>query len=249
MVVSGEFIKYQERGAYHWIQADPRWTNRAFNAPLHARYQVLASQLRNTRGVVLDLGCGDGYLMHLICDPDSRSVHGLDASLLGVELARTKLLGDVGGWSLAAGDSIELPIRDGSVDAVTFADVIEHLDEPARALREIARVLRDDGRLMLSTPNRNPARVWDPLHAHEFDAGELRSLVGQFFEEVDLFGCWPMRWFNRWTRNRMWRLGISALARLGYNPFCQLTDQPSEDYGQLVCVAARPRRARQNDQS
>jgi ubiquinone/menaquinone biosynthesis C-methylase UbiE len=53
-------------------------------------------------------------------------------------------------------DSLTLPIRDAAVDTVLCTQVLEHVPDPALMMREIARVLRAGGRLLLTAPQTNP---------------------------------------------------------------------------------------------
>lgn len=62
------------------------------------------------------------------------------------------------------GDAQRLPFGDGSLDAVLLLDVLEHVADPERALREIARVLKRDGQLVLRVPFLYP--VHDAPHDH-----------------------------------------------------------------------------------
>jgi SAM-dependent methyltransferase len=55
--------------------------------------------------------------------------------------------------TLVGGSIYDLPFADGSLDLVTCNVVMEHLDEPARAVAEIARVLVRGGALIINTPN------------------------------------------------------------------------------------------------
>ncbi len=62
-----------------------------------------------------------------------------------------------------------LPVEDASFDVVLCAQVLEHVDDPARAARELARVLRPGGRLLLSTHgvyvfHPNPTDHWRWTH-------------------------------------------------------------------------------------
>ena len=54
---------------------------------------------------------------------------------------------------VAAGQVERLPIRDAAFDTVVSMETIEHLTEPLDLLREVHRVLRPEGILLISTPN------------------------------------------------------------------------------------------------
>lgn len=89
---------------------------------------------------VLDIGCGRGYV--------SAWVEAAGGSYTGLDLAPTG-----GEIRLALGDACALPFPDGSFDAVFCIDAFEHIPDPDRAAREMARVLTRDGFVFLSTPN------------------------------------------------------------------------------------------------
>ncbi|MBL9078709.1 MAG: 3-demethylubiquinone-9 3-O-methyltransferase [Planctomycetes bacterium] len=100
--------------------------------------------------VVVDLGCGGG----LLAVPLARA----GATVLGVDLARRALREGracgAPGFLPLAGDLLRSPIGAGRADVVLLADVVEHVPEPALAVREAARLLRQGGRLFVNTIDR-----------------------------------------------------------------------------------------------
>ncbi|MBS4726991.1 class I SAM-dependent methyltransferase [Mycobacterium sp. SM1] len=138
---------------------------------------------------VLDAGCGEGYGARLIAGV-ARRVIGLDYDEATVAHVRAHYPQvDVIHANLA-----EMPLPDGSVDAVVSLQVIEHLWDQARFLRECFRVLRPSGLLMVSTPNRitfSPGRDTpiNPFHTRELNADELTALLaGVGFSPVSMSG-------------------------------------------------------------
>ena len=230
------FDKYQTRGAYHWRETDPSWGNAHYNPPVSARYEVLLRLLPAGTQTVLDVGCGDGYLLHRLCVEHPRTeLVGVDNELEGVRLAQDQLQDADCSISVQQGSTYALPFDPARFDAVFMTDVIEHLEEPDRALEEVRRVLRPRGTLFLTTPNRQPDLRWDPEHhVHEYSPGELETLLSAHFASVELAACWPMRWMRRWRTGAAYRQAIRAVSRLGYNPLLSYTTAPSVDYGQLI---------------
>ena len=55
-------------------------------------------------------------------------------------------------------DAQQLPFRDQTIDKIICADIIEHLDRPEQLIAESQRVLRENGSIVISTPNENP--IW-----------------------------------------------------------------------------------------
>ncbi len=104
---------------------------------------------------VLDVGCSNGA--HLVrAATRCRSVVGMDYDVgqLGIAARTIRDLGLANARVFAWEVTGPFPFADRSFDAVLFLDVIEHLVPRVAVLREIARVLRDDGRLLVSGPNR-----------------------------------------------------------------------------------------------
>jgi 2-polyprenyl-3-methyl-5-hydroxy-6-metoxy-1,4-benzoquinol methylase len=140
------------------------------------------------RGRVLDVGCGWGHLLASL--PAGAWGVGLDLNPALLQEAQTRL----GVKNLVVGNAAHAPFRSSSFDWVVAEQVIEHLEDPHRFLEEAHRLLRDDGGLFLSTPNRlfslagirKPRRAllgllgWsygDPTHHREYFPWELPRLV------------------------------------------------------------------------
>ena len=97
---------------------------------------------------VIDVGCGEGITLgKLVRRFPEKSLIGIDLSRENVDICRSQRL------PAAMGDSYNLSFRDDSVDCCLFMEVLEHLEKPERALKEIHRVLRDNGLLLVLIPN------------------------------------------------------------------------------------------------
>ena len=135
--------------------------------------------------LVLDLGCSNGAHA-LVAARCVRRVVGVDydraALSVATDSARRAARGNLRLFAVDLTRS--LPFRDSSFDAVLFLDVIEHLEPRRHVLREIARVLRPAGRLLISAPNRETS--WrrrlreaglfafsDPDHKIEYNEAEF----------------------------------------------------------------------------
>ncbi len=101
---------------------------------------------------ILDIGCGGGFLSNPLAG-DGFRVKGVDRSPRSLDAARTRvpLAADA---TYAVGDALSLAEAPASYDAVLMMDLIEHLDEPARAVAEAARALKPGGVLVFHTFNR-----------------------------------------------------------------------------------------------
>jgi SAM-dependent methyltransferase len=118
--------------------------------------------------------------------------------------------------------------------------VIEHLTDIDGVLQEMHRVLRPGGKLIVTTPNRQEGRKWDPRHVKEFTASELATKLSTYFKVDKVYGSWPMHHFNAWRGKRLGRVWLEIQTRLGRNVFDEEVANPTSAYGQLTAVAYKP---------
>lgn len=127
-------------------------------------------------GDVLDAGSGDGTIAELVA-PRARSVTCFDRSEKLLAAARERL-GAVPNVRFSPGDLQALPFADASFDQVLCFNVLVYVPDPARALRECARVLRPGGDLALVTlaPHKNRDVTDGYGHVHGgFAPDDLRA--------------------------------------------------------------------------
>lgn len=97
--------------------------------------------------VVADVGCGTGVFASMFAPVASRVI-GIDREPTMLEAARSRL-GEPGNIELRLGEAEKLPLGDASVDLVVLGLVLHHIESPQSALREAARVLKTDGRVLV----------------------------------------------------------------------------------------------------
>lgn len=134
------------------------------------------------RSKVLDIGCNSGELMKLLkekgCD-----VTGVDVGEKVLEIAQKK------GLNAFYADAENLPFKDKTFDVVIMREVITHIHDRIKALKEARRVLKDDGMFLGSAPHRNlEVNVWDDKAPHHkyYDEKEIMSDLSSVFEETHL---------------------------------------------------------------
>lgn len=132
---------------------------------------------------VLDVGCNSGEFMKILRDGKGCDVVGVDISTNALKLARKKKL------KVYNATAEKLPFPDQSFDAVIMREVLVHIHEPVKALKEIRRVLRPKGFLLGSAPHANLEKmVWDDkrLHHRYYNEETLLLDLNQAFEQTHL---------------------------------------------------------------
>ena len=138
---------------------------------------------------VLDVGCGTGIMLKEL-SRGRRQAYGSDRSELALSFCKKR-----GMASLVRCDATQLPFATDCVDLVTALDVIEHLDEDEACVREMARICRRGGHLLLHVPAF--PFLWsdkDDLNHHRrrYRRGQLLRLVegcNLRVERIFYFNC------------------------------------------------------------
>lgn len=113
---------------------------------------------------LVDVGCGTGW-MHPELTSRGASVVGLDSSIGMVEETRQQATRDRLPVVVVQGDAQRLPLRDGCCDRATAIHVLFHVPDVRRALREMRRVLRPGGRVVVTTNAGDHSRRLFDVHA------------------------------------------------------------------------------------
>lgn len=110
-------------------------------------YQTVADVLaaRGAGGLLADIGCGTGDLW--------RALRGPFSGCIGVDAVRYDGLPDDVSFQPTDLDAARLPLPDAAVDAAAAVEVIEHLENPRAFVRELARIVRPGGWVVITTPN------------------------------------------------------------------------------------------------
>ena len=139
---------------------------------------ILASQLQNGRLSVLDAGCGTGFnLLHF--EKAGHSIFGFDYAREAVSAVHRR-----GFRRIARASITEIPYASDTFDLAYSFEVIDEVSDSDRAIRELYRVLKPGGSLLL----RLPAFDW-LRSSHDADIGTLhRYTLGELEEKVRLAG-------------------------------------------------------------
>jgi GT2 family glycosyltransferase/2-polyprenyl-3-methyl-5-hydroxy-6-metoxy-1,4-benzoquinol methylase/glycosyltransferase involved in cell wall biosynthesis len=151
------------------------------------RYAMVSDVV--TEKDVLDIACGEGYGSSFMADV-ARSVIGVDIAKAAVKHASTTYKKP--NLKFRQGSAINLAFADASFDVVVSFETIEHLVEQAQMLAEIRRVLRPNGVLIISSPNRpiysEESGKHNEFHVKELDFNEFDELLKVQFPTVHYFG-------------------------------------------------------------
>ena len=151
------------------------------------RYALCRELVRDRR--VLDIASGEGY--------GARMLSGTAAYVIGVDVDPAAAAHGQAAYAspnlaFAAGRGEAIPLAAGSIDVVVSFETIEHIADQAALLDEIVRVLRPDGLLVMSTPDREAyaadTNTINPFHVRELALDEFRSMLEARFATVRLWG-------------------------------------------------------------
>ncbi|MBT4136988.1 MAG: methyltransferase domain-containing protein, partial [Candidatus Latescibacteria bacterium] len=153
----------------------------------HAKRYTFARQFCY-RKTVVDLGSGAGYGAKLLMRDASRVV-GLDLEPNAQQFAN-RVFGNADIRRLV-GDIRKVGLKGDQFDVAVCFEAMEHVREHDDLLSEIQRLLKADGTLVISTPNK---KIYDlPANANEYHVGmleldEFEALLNRYYEDVSVYG-------------------------------------------------------------
>lgn len=113
---------------------------------------------------ILDVGCGDGYYLHLLSSLGLKlKLTGVDFDPNALQSARRNLKGKR--IHLVYADLMKkLPFPDNCFDKIVMSEVCEHLPDDVKGLKEVHRILKPGGKLLLTVPCHSYPFLWDPVN-------------------------------------------------------------------------------------
>jgi ubiquinone/menaquinone biosynthesis C-methylase UbiE len=149
------------------------------------RYAMLDNIVKGK--IVLDVASGEGYGTNLL-SKNADLVIGVDIDVRSIQDATLKYKSSK--LIFKQGDIGSLPFPDSYFDIVVCFETIEHVEDYLAALNEIKRVLKSEGILVISTPDKkwytDARNHYNQYHKKEFYEKEFQLLLNKFFKETIL---------------------------------------------------------------
>ncbi len=143
------------------------------------RYKFACGFVSNS--IVLDAACGAGYGSYMLSET-AKQVFGIDISQESIDYAREKYSNTNITFEVMNIEKLKYP--DNFFDIVVSFETIEHISSQETFLKEIKRVLKPGGKLILSTPNIETTSkgkaVHTPFHLKEVTLDEMIGLLKDF---------------------------------------------------------------------
>lgn len=198
----------------------------------HRLYQSILRHVKADAQSVLDVGCGRAWVARELC-PQGKTVCSMDISLTNPRKALQHY--PYAKHCALVADAFHLPFADACFDCVIASEIIEHVPSPHAFVRELLRVVKPGGKLIVSTPYKERLRYVlcihcnkaTPLHAHihSFDEKVLASLGGEQAKQAvylwEVFGNKALLFLRTYVLLRflpyaLWRL-VDRFANLIIN--------------------------------
>lgn len=182
---------------------------------------------------VLDIGCGFGWLEYRLKDKVKKII-GVDINEDDIRQAKNEIKSDK--VSFLVGSGLKLPIKSNSIDVVVASEVVEHLPKDSEEIffKEISRVLKIKGKLLLTTPfNDIRSKLLDPAwwfigHRH-YSIKDLEKfskkinfrridyeICGGFWSMLGLLNLYISKWIfkrKRFFENYFYKKELSEMER------------------------------------
>lgn len=143
-----------------------------------------------SRKIVLDIACGSGFGSEILSQK-AKKVVGVDISWEAIQYCKTHYKKPNLSFIQMDCNSFAFPAS--TFDTIVSFETLEHLQDVDVFFKELRRVLKKDGLLIMSTPNQEIFSIYtkggkNPFHVKEFNEDEFKKLIGTYFELIDLFG-------------------------------------------------------------
>ncbi|QQS38653.1 class I SAM-dependent methyltransferase [Candidatus Woesebacteria bacterium] len=145
------------------------------------RFQEVTRLAEPVKGKVLDIGCADGVFTKVILDSTKAK------EIIGIDVLESSITWAKNHWKknkkmkFEVGDAHKLKFKSGTFDAVFAMEMLEHVFEPMKVLKEVKRVLKKNGYAVFLVPSENflfrllwpfwckgRGKIWNHTHLHAY---------------------------------------------------------------------------------
>lgn len=148
------------------------------------RYKKVCEYLRGTE-IVLDAGCGFGYGTYMLSKFAAQTI-GVDISPETIEIARQRypeakyISGDIETFNF---NHLHL------FDIITGFEIIEHLRSPILALQNFRKLIKNEGRIFISSPNKRNSSKKNKHHLCDYDEKDLERILEESGFKIEQTFC------------------------------------------------------------
>ncbi len=149
---------------------------------------------KRKQGRLLDVGCATGVFLEAMHRYPGWELFGVEINATAAQIGQSKNIAEIIVTSLEKGG-----YPDAFFDVITLWDVFEHMIDPSASLRELVRILKPDGTLIMRVPNGQSweakllGRYWagyePPRHLYVFDPNSLGRILQQSGMQVNSLEC------------------------------------------------------------
>lgn len=153
----------------------------------HYHRYVFAKHLVKDK-TVLDAACGEGYGSNILAN-SAKNVTGIDIDETSINHAKERYKRE--NLTFLRESCTELPFKNNSFDVIVSFETLEHLTEQEEMLKEFNRVLKDDGLLIISTPDKkyysDETGFTNEFHVRELYKNEFENLISKHWENTSWY--------------------------------------------------------------
>jgi ubiquinone/menaquinone biosynthesis C-methylase UbiE len=224
---------------------------------------ILNEAIKGKPARVLDAGCGRGYYIHILSGFDFIKVlEGIDLNARYLSIIKKSNLPKK--VKVQKASLFSLSFKDNYFDFVVCSEVLEHVRDDVKALKELHRVLKPNGKLVITVPHSDFPLFWDPVnfllmhlfnthvnknmwwaagiwadHERLYSENELYKKVSTSgFKVIKterlIYGCWPFSHFL------LYGIGKNIVEKLGVEEFNRFSYKDKPFSGLLAKIFRLP---------
>lgn len=204
----------------------------------HVERYLFASKFIENK-FVLDIACGTGYGTNIMFN------NGRPKFMLGVDRSTEAIDYALNHYAVGCIDfkKMEAPIlnlEDEFFDCVVSFETLEHIVDQKKMIEEFNRVLKKDGLLILSTPNKQ-VTAWDnPFHVKELTRQELEELLKPYFYSFNWLGQRTIENFPNWaTKLHIRRFLKKYRMHIDYSKPIQFNHENENLIGTMIVICKK----------